>query len=87
MLKSFLEIIRQLLNYANDTKKNKDDIETLQTKFEAMSLTVRQILFEIDRDRQIGARDRENLLLRLENVLLKNEQRALSAITQGQKEC
>lgn len=77
MLKSLLEIIRQLVGYANDTQKNTADIKALQADFDDLSDTVRQILFEIDRDRQIGARDRENLLLRLENALLKNEQRAL----------
>ena len=77
MLKSLLEIIRQLVGYANDTQKNTADIKSLQADFDDLSDTVRQILFEIDRDRQIGARDRENLLLRLENALLKNEQRAL----------
>ncbi|MBC7529721.1 MAG: hypothetical protein H7308_19505 [Chthonomonadaceae bacterium] len=77
MLKSLLEIIRQLVGYANDTQKNTADIKALQADFDDLSDTVRQILFEIDRDRQIGARDRKNLLLRLENALLKNEQRAL----------
>ena len=72
MLKSLGEIIKQLLGYANDTKKNSDDIKSLQTKYEAMNFGLQQVAFEVDRDRQIGARDRENLLLRLENVLLKS---------------
>lgn len=89
MLKSFLEIMRQLFGYADDTKKNTADIKTLQADREVLNIVIRQILADMDTDRQLAERDkllleeqRQNLILRLENVMLKSaDQRALPSAT------
>ena len=69
--------MRQLFGYADDTKKNTADIKALQAEREAANIILRQIISDADADRRITERDRENLLLRLEVALLKNDNRAL----------
>ncbi len=81
MLKSFLEILRQLYGYADDTKKNTTDIKVLQTDREASNIVMRQVISDADTDRRLAERDRENLLLRLELAMRDNAQRALPPVS------
>ena len=76
--------MRQLFGYADDTKKNRDEIAKLESKLETVVGVTKQILSDTDTDRQLAERDkriaeeqRQNLLLRLENILLKNDVLAL----------
>ena len=69
MLKSFMEIVRQLLGYAKDTEKNTADIKALQAKLETTTSDVRQIASDVSADRRVAAEQRENLILRLQLAL------------------
>ena len=77
MLKSFFDTVKMLFNLTDDTQKNKADNKALQTKVETVTVTVQQLASEIIADKRVAAEQRENLLLRLENAFMKNDQRAL----------
>ena len=77
MLKPTFDTIRTLLNFTDDTKKNKDNMEKTQARFESMNLSMQQVISDADADRRVAAEQRENLLLRLQMALKDNEQRAL----------
>ena len=77
MLKSFFDTVKMLFNLTDDTQKNKADNKALQTKVETVTSTVQPLASEIIADKRAAAEQRENLLLRLENAFMRNEQRAL----------
>ena len=47
MLKSLLEIVKQLLGLAKDTQVNKEDIKALQTRLEIVTETLQRVIFEL----------------------------------------
>lgn len=73
MLKSLIEVMKQLLGLAKDTQENRDDIRALQTRLEMVTETLHQVVFELQRVRENEAHEREKMGLRLENVLLRSE--------------
>lgn len=73
MLKSLLEIMKQLLGLAKDTQDNKDAIKTLQTRGDMTTETLQRVIFELQRLSENEAHEREKMGLRLENVLLRSE--------------
>jgi chromosome segregation ATPase len=68
MLKPLYDLTRQLLSLARDTQQNKADIRELQQQVEELTETVRRHNLELQHWRETEARERENLLLRLENA-------------------
>jgi predicted RNase H-like nuclease (RuvC/YqgF family) len=73
MLKSLLEIMRQLLGLAKDTQDNKDALKALQTRVDTITETLQRVIFELQRLSENEAHEREKMGLRLENVLLRSE--------------
>jgi|SRR5579871_4055471 len=73
MLKSLLEIMRQLLGLAQDTQDNKNAIKALQTRIDTTTETLQRVIFELQRLSENEAHEREKMGLRLENVLLRSE--------------
>ena len=78
MWKQLWEIAKKIGFLAQDTQKNKSDIKTLQDQMEELTETVRQMAYDIRRDRENEAQEREKLLLRLEIALLRSERRNLT---------
>ncbi|MBV9852868.1 MAG: hypothetical protein JO250_24680 [Armatimonadetes bacterium] len=74
-----MDLARKIAFLAQDTQKNKADIKDLQYQMEELTETVRQMAYEMQRDRENQAHERGNLLPRLEVVLLRSEQRRLTA--------
>jgi hypothetical protein len=72
MLKSLLEIMKQLLGLAKDTQENKDAIKAVQTRLETVTETLQRVLFELQRLKENEAHEREKMGLRLENALLRS---------------
>ena len=64
MLKSLAEIVRQLLGYANDTQKNKDDIEAIQTELEDALDKIDKFIYGLQRLSENEAHERDKLWLR-----------------------
>ena len=60
MLKPTFDTIRTLFNLTDDTKKNKDNMEKMQARVEAMNLAMQQVISDADADRRVSAEQREN---------------------------
>src|SRR5258708_7075730 len=73
MLKSLVDILKQLLGLAKDTQDNKDNIKAVQTRLETVTDTLKQVIFELQRLKENEAHERENMGLRLENVIIRSE--------------
>ena len=83
--KSLALTYRRLVQCEEEIKKLQEADREKETRLRRSAEVEQGIVYEIDRDRQLAERDkktaeseRENLILRLENALLKNEQRFLS---------
>lgn len=80
MWNQLLNFGKRLISLAQKTQQHEEDIKKLQQadteqdqRIDRLSEIVQRLLFELERDRDMNARDRENLLLRLENTLLRFE--------------
>jgi archaellum component FlaC len=73
VLRPLIEYIHDLLLLARETKENRDDIEKLQTRVEDLTQKVQALTFEFERFREEERHEREKLMLRIENALLKFE--------------
>ncbi len=82
MWKQLFDLAKQITFLAQDTQKNKASIKELQNQMEELTETVRQIAYELRRDRENAAHEREKLLLRLEVALLRSERRAVTGRTE-----
>ena len=71
MLKSLLEIMKQLLGLAKDTQDNKDALKALNGRLDTTTETLQRVIFELQRLRENEAHEREKMSLRLENTLLR----------------
>ncbi len=76
--KSIATVYRRLTHTEEQIKKLQIRSDKHDDDLNDAKETLLKVLHEFDRDRQLAERDRENLLLRLENVLLRSgDQRAL----------
>ena len=69
---------RRLVQCEEEIKKLQEADRDKEGRIQRSAGVNQRLAYEIDRNQQIAERDRENLVLRLENALLKNEQRFLS---------
>ena len=84
MLKQFVEYLLDLLNTARDTRANKDAIADLREEVDQLASAVERISFELRSLREEERHEREKLLLRMENAMLKIE-RQLAAAKEAKK--
>lgn len=82
MWKQLFDLAKQITFLAQDTQKNKESIKELQNQMEELTETVRQIAYEMRRDRENATHEREKLLLRLEVALLRSERRTVTGKTE-----
>jgi predicted nucleic acid-binding Zn-ribbon protein len=78
MWKQLLDLAKKITFLAQDTQKNKTDIKDLQNQLEELTVVVRQMAYEMRRDRENEVHEREKLVLRLEVALLRSERRNLT---------
>jgi len=71
-----------LASLVQKTHQHEEDIKKLQQhqvnqdeRIDKLTEAVQQLALALQHDRDMSARDRENLMLRLENALLRFEQR------------
>ena len=50
----------------------REEFRALRQDMNGLSRLVERVIFEVQKDREAAARDRENLVLRLENALLRS---------------
>ena len=73
MLKQFVEYVLDLLNTARDTRANKEALADLREEVDQLASAMERVTFELRSLRDEERHEREKLLLRLENALLKFE--------------
>lgn len=71
MWKAFFNLFGQLLTLARDTDRNKDEIEKLREELDNLTLVVHDLAHEVHRVAECEAHEREKLVLKLENELLR----------------
>ena len=75
MWKQVFKLARQLITLAESTERNRTRIQELQVQVENLTLIVHSLVHEIRRNSENEAHEREKLVLRLENELLRFERR------------
>lgn len=66
---------RQIFALAQKVERHDGEMKQMRQDLDRLTKTVEQIIYEIRRDRDASEKDREILLLRLENQLLRFERR------------
>jgi hypothetical protein len=72
MWRNFYQYARQLLTLKHQTEKNTEDIKELRQELKQLTDAVRDVVYEIRRMKENEAHEREKLILRLENTLLRS---------------
>ena len=75
MFKQIYALARQLLMLMQDVQKLKAEQKEFRQELRVLIDIVRQLKYEQQRDRENTTHEREKLLLRLENTLLRFERR------------
>ena len=75
MFKQLYDLIKQLLLLTQETQRNKAEIKELRQELKELTSVVQRLTYEIHRTEENDAHEREKLILRLENELLKFERR------------
>jgi len=80
MLKDLVAFGRQLFALARksqeheaDIKELREDLKDVRVKFDELAFEVKQLALELRHQRAEAEKDREILMLRLENALLKHD--------------
>ncbi len=71
MWKSIFDLTKRLLLLAENTDRNRDDIKELQRQMKEMTLAIERLVYEVRRVSDKNDHEREKVILRLENELLK----------------
>ena len=77
MFKQIYALARQLVTLMQDVQKLKTEQKEFRQDLRVLVEIVRQLKYEQQRDRENATHEREKLLLRLENALLRFERRLL----------
>lgn len=83
MFKQAVDAVRQMLFLLRDVEQNKEAIATLKEQLAETNQVVRQLAVEVQRNKESEQHEREKLILRLENALLRFERQLPQA--KGQK--
>ncbi len=75
MWKQFFELFRQVLTLTEDTQRNRAEIKELREQQQALTLLVHKLAAKIEHIESEDKHEREKMLLQLQNVLLRFEQR------------
>ena len=86
MFKQLYDLIKQLLLLTQETQRNKAEIKELRQELKELTSVVQRLAYEIHRTGENDAHEREKLVLRLENELLKFERRLPSENPDQQKD-
>jgi chromosome segregation ATPase len=75
VLKQLFDYVQRLLLFADETRRNRHDIEELQARVENLTEKVQVLASAIERMGERERLEREKQLLQLENALLRLERR------------
>ena len=77
MLGHIVDTLRQMIFLLRDVEQTRESVAALKEQLATTNEVVRQLAFEVQRNKETEHHEREKLVLRLENALLRLE-RALS---------
>lgn len=75
MWKQLYEWAKWLVSLTHETRQNRTDIKELQNQLEELTAIVQELVYEVRRNKENETHEREKLMLRLENSLLRFERR------------
>ena len=75
MFREIASALKELLLLRENTKKNTDDIIELQKDVKILTAAIQQLVYEVRGNKNDEAHERENIVLRLQNEMLKFERR------------
>ena len=75
MWEKLLSLAARFWRIAEEGERNRAQIEVIQTEMQSMWRAMDALAFEVQRLKETDAHEREKLVLRLENELLKFERR------------
>lgn len=79
MWKEVLDTTRTLLRLAEDLRQNRDEIREIRRELHDLALAVQRVSLEVAQVRETGEKEREVLVLQLENQILRARTLAVSA--------
>ncbi|MBB4639174.1 hypothetical protein [Longimicrobium terrae] len=79
MWKEVLDTTRTLLRLAEDLRQNREEIREIRRELHDLALAVQRVSLEVAQVREAGEKDREVLVLQLENQILRARTLAVSA--------
>ncbi len=85
MLKQLYELASKLFSLTRDTQDNRAQIKVLQRDLETLTTVVRQLTFELRRVDENQTHEREKLVLRMENTMLRSKLALPSGRNSGEK--
>jgi hypothetical protein len=86
MWQKIYEFGKQLLTLKSQVEKNTQDIEELRQDLKNLTSAVQKLAYVVNRNSENDSHEREKLVLRLENALLKFERRFLLGGRNDQEE-
>ena len=78
MWKQFYEWAKLLFLLAQETRQIRADVSEMQRELEELTAAVRDLAYELRRNKENEMHERDKLLLKLENDLLRFERRLTS---------
>ncbi len=75
MIKELTKIVRDLAYFTELGRQNRAEIIDLRNRQASLTLSIKLLGMEIERLRENEAHEREKLLLKVENLLAKSEQK------------
>ena len=84
MLEQLYEWAKRVLLLAQETRQNRTDIKELREEVAELSAVVQRLVYEIHRIKENEAHEREKLVLKLENEMLRFERRLSSGQASGE---
>lgn len=79
MWKEVLDTTRTLLRLAEDLRQNRDEIREIRRELHDLALAVQRVSMEVAQVREAREKDREVLVLQLENQILRARTLAVQA--------
>ena len=73
MFKQVVDAGRQMLFLLRDVEQNKKDLAALKEQLAETNQVVRALAYEIQRTSEREQHEREKFILKVENILLRNE--------------
>ncbi len=73
MIKELTQIFRDLAYFSELGRRNNDELKDLRNRHHDLALGIQRLAMEMERLRENEAHEREKLLLKVENLLAKNE--------------